>query len=248
MYAFTICEFMKSSVVPWLFTLLAAAMGQAPANEIYNLDFTPPETGSYQTIFGQPAIQGVVGPFEDAMTFRAVTSYEQIRLNIGNVARQYDIQYDALVHNLTDSQYHFSIHLDYDINLTKFQVVSFHGGLNSIYTFSPFQPGSGSIESFANDQVYHFRIQLDFDAQLWSLDIDGVRRFSSGIDGLNLESIRFTTAPWIGGAVNAPASYAAIDNVVVTAIPEPSILALVTLGSGAMAFFRNKRRNSLMLD
>lgn len=237
---------MKSCITFWFFIIWATATRQVLASEVYNLDFTSPETGNYQTVFGHPAIQSSIGPFADALIFQAVTEYEQIRLDVGNVAPQYDIQCDLMMHNLLGSQYAFSIILDYDLNQNQYQSVSFHGGLNSIQVFSPSPFGVGMIGGFSNDQVYHFGIALDFDAELWSLEIDGNHSFSSQIDGSNLQSIRFSMAPWIGGALDDPGNYAAIDNVVVTAIPEPSTLVLIAVeGLAAMVFLRHTRVNSM---
>ena len=173
-----------------------------------------------------PTVQPLVGSFTNALVFRAVTGYDQVRLNVGNIAPRYGIEYDVMVHDLLSSQYAFTIDLDFDVSITRFQSVYFHGGLNRIRVFSPFSPVPASVGGFSNDQVYHFSIGLDFDTKNWSLDIDMGQRFSGVIDGPNLQSIRFSMASWIVGAVDAPGTYAAIDNVVVTAIPNHPRLVL----------------------
>lgn len=210
--------------------LLTFVLGTYPAlaTELYNLDFTSPETGTYQTVFGNPRVQASVGPFADALVLQAVTTYDQIRLRVENTAPRYDIQCDVLMHDLLNSQYLFSIFLDFDPVPNRFQSVNFHGGGNRIDTFPSAQFFS---EGFANDRVYHFGISLDFQAIQWTLAIDGSERFTSPLNGSGLQFIRFSMAPWIGGAEDGPGIYAAIDNIVVTAVPEPSVFLLSALGA-----------------
>jgi hypothetical protein len=217
---------------------LAVAGGSVSATELYNLDFTPPEVGTYQTVFGDPSVQSPVGPFADALIFHAVTGYDQIELPIDTAGPRYDIQYDVLAHDLLNSQYAFTILLD----TPEVRTVSFHGGLNSIYVFQPFPYTIANLADFANDQVYHFDISVDLEANLWSVAIDGTLMFANPINASSLEDIRFSMAPRIGGAVDAPGTYAALDNVLVSVVPEPSVFSLlIAAGAPALFLYRRKR-------
>jgi hypothetical protein len=234
---------MKTSSL-YLLTLFIVA-GPLSATELHNLDFTPPEVGIYETVFGSPSVQSSVGPFTDALVFHAVTFYDQIRLPINLSAPRYNIQYDVFTHNLLNSQYAFTMLLD----TPEVRNVGFHGVLNDIYAYQPFV-GVVNLGPFANDQVYHLEISIDLAANLWSVAVDGTQKFSHTIDASGLESIRFSMAPWTVGASNAPGTYAALDNVTVNAIPEPSSAALVVTGLvfciGAVysRFKSGARRNS----
>jgi len=213
--------------------------GSLSATELYDLDFTPNEVGTYQTVFGNPSVQSSVGPFTDALIFHAVTGYDQIELPIGTGGPSYDIQYDVLVHGLLNSQYAFSTFLD-----TAYATdVSFHGGQNSVEVFQSSPYTLENLADFSNDQVYHFDISVDLQANLWSVAIDGTQIFANPINASSLEDIRFSMAPWTAGAIDAPGTYAALDNVVVSVVPEPAALnLLIAAGVPALFLCRRKRR------
>jgi hypothetical protein len=207
------------------YLLLLLAVQSVSATELYNLDFTPPDVGTYETVFGNPSVQSSVGPFTDALIFHAVTGYDQIELPIEISSPQYEIQFDVLTHNLLNSQYSFSVLLD----TPEVRDVSFNGGLNSISVFQPFR--ESNVGSFLNDQVYHLDISVDLLANLWTVSIDGTQVSSNPINANELDSIRFSMSPWTVGASNAPGTYAALDNVVIDAVPEPSCIALILLAT-----------------
>ncbi len=208
------------------------------ATELYNLDFTPPEVGIYQIVYGSPSVQSSVGPFADALVFHAVTSFDQIQLPIGVTSPHYDIQYDVLTHNLLNSQYDFSISLDGFV----YHSVGFHGGLDGIEVYEPSPYTVEDVADFLDDEVYHVGISLDLTSNSWSVAVDGAEVFTSPLNSSSLDSIRFSLNPWVGGAVDAPGTYVALDNVVVTAVPEPSsgAVALVAalLASARVRFHR----------
>jgi hypothetical protein len=209
-------------------TVLAATAFAATsqAATLYNLDFTPPEVGSYTTIFGNPTVVHSVGPFTDALFFHAVTTYDQIELPLGAAAPQYDIQYDVLTHNVLNSKYGLTVTLDTP-NINSFTL---HGGLNKVDIYQSFPYTLAEPVSFLDDHVYHFDVSVDFAAGSWSLNMDGAQIFAGPFSGADLQDIRITMAPVYGGVSDAPDTYAAIDNVIITAVPEPSAGALVGLG------------------
>jgi len=147
------------------------------------------------------------------------------RLPITLAAPQYDIQYDVLTHNLLNSKYGFIVTLDTpDINS-----VTLHGGLNKIDIYQSFPYTLADPVSFLNDHAYHFDISVDFAASSWALSVDGAQIFAGPFSGSGLQDIRITMAPVFGGASDAPETYAALDNVIITAVPEPSFAALLSL-------------------
>jgi hypothetical protein len=195
------------------------------AEDSLNLDFTPPEVGSYGVVFGNPTVVPTVGPLTDALVFHAVSSYEQIALGLPLNGPRYEIQYDVLTHALLNSQYAFTTLLD----TPQARNMSFHGGANTIQ-----MNNLGNLMEFKDDQLYHFKINLDFPANQWSVTIDGGQPFTTTIDAANLYSIRFSLAPWKVGAPDLPGTFVALDNVVVNVVPEPSNFALA-LTAGLMA-------------
>ncbi len=198
----------------------------ASAMDLYDLDFTAPEIGVYQVTAGSPAIQASVGPFTDAAVFDAETGGEQIRLPIATAAPRYELQFDLLPHNLLNSDYSFGVYFDTAV----VRSVNLHGGLNGIYLYQSAPFLNLSLAVFANESVYHFAIVLDAEASEWSVALNGNSLFSGACDAAALEGIRFGISPWLGGAANAPNTYVALDNVLVSAVPEPSVAALAATG------------------
>ena len=228
---------MRARVNQVALCLLAFALcvqGQASATVLYDLDFTAPEIGSYSTVFGSPTVVSSFDGLTDALLFHAVSSYDQIKLEVGAAAPGYQIGFDVVTHGLRNSQYLFTALLD----TPEIRSVDFHGGLNSIYVFQPFS-GSGTLQSLVDDAVYHLDLTIDLPANLWRISINDVPCFSSPINASDIGSIRFSLAPAILGAGDSPSTQVAIDNIRVDAIPEPSAYAL-TLSALVVLFGRRK--------
>jgi hypothetical protein len=62
---------------------------------------------------------------------------------------------------------------------------------------------------------------------------DGTQLFSNPFNASSLDDIRFGMAPWYAGAADAPTVYGALDNVVVTVVPEPAIFSLLIVAGAA---------------
>jgi hypothetical protein len=209
-----------------------------PATQLYNLGFTTNDFGIYQTS-GNPSVQASVGPFTDALVFHAVTfqagiGYDQIQLPFEATVSRYDIQFDVLTHNLLNSQYAFFLYLD----TPQIPYVYFHGGQNRIGAFQPFPYTIANLAAFTDDHPYHFDISVDLQANLWSIAIDGTYLFDSPVNASSLDAIRFSLQPWTGGAVDAPTTFAALDNVVVSVVPEPSVFCLLIVAGVAGSSLR----------
>ena len=207
------------------------------AAELYNLDFTPPDLGTYQVMAGSPSVQSTIGTFTDALVFDAVSGGEQIRLPIGTTAPQYELQCDVLTHNLINSDYAFGVYF----GTAAVRTVNFDGGLNSIYVYqsSPFL--NLSLSSLTNDSACHLDVMLDSLNSVWSVAINGNSLFSGSLDSASLTDIRFGLAPWIGGAANAPNTCVALDNVIVSTVPEPAAAGLAA--AGVLLWLILQRRN-----
>lgn len=215
----------RTRVRPVALCLLAFGLcvyDQASATVLYDLDFTAPEIGSYSTVFGSPAVVSSFHGLSNALLFHAVSTYDQIRLNIGAAVPGYQIGFDVVTHGLRNSQYAFTTLLD----TPEVRLVSFHGVLNDIYVFQPSPYTIQTPQSFVDDTVYHLDIMVDFPNNLWKISVNNVPVFSNPINASDVDSIRFSLAPAIGGAGNSPGTQVAIDNIRVDTIPEPSAYAL----------------------
>jgi hypothetical protein len=216
---------------------VAASPAAARGTELYNLDFTPPDSGTYQVTLGNPTVQSSVGPFTDALVFHAVTSGEQIRLPIAMPAPEYDLQFDLFAHNLANSDYSFGVFLDG----TTIRSVNVHGGLNSVYVYQANPFLNLSLMSLTNDATYHLDVLLDLQSSVWSVAVNGTSLFNGPLGGAGLQDVRFGIAPWIGGAVDAANTYVALDNVLVATVPEPSVVGLAAAGILLWLQLRHRR-------
>ena len=220
--------------------VLALGTNNLLASTIYDLNFTPPEFGSYTIYSGNPYVAPSIGPFTDALVFRATNSIpgisDQIRLPLGNVGQGVIVSFDVMAHSLRGSKYRFSMFLD----TPEVRSVSLNGLSNNAQAFQPFAPIN--LFEFADDQVYHFEISVDLATALWSVSVDGHKWFTRDFAASTLQSIRFSTDKASGVAVPNAETYAALDNILVTTIPEPNTLAF--LGLGSLVFMMRSRRRA----
>ncbi|MBC8094823.1 MAG: hypothetical protein H7Y43_03315 [Akkermansiaceae bacterium] len=205
---------------------IALYSNSLPAAEIYHLDFTQPEVGAYEIVAGNPSLQSSAGSLTDVLAFHATPGGEQIQLPVGVAGSRYELHYDLLMHGVVGSDYAFVMRL----NATGLRSLNFHGGLNSIYAYqtSPFI--NQTLAPVLDDRVYHIGITVDAGVDFWSVAIDGVPASAHPLNGASLQSIGFGLAPWIGGALNDPNMYVAIDNIVLTVVPEPSAATILLIG------------------
>jgi hypothetical protein len=192
---------------------------------LYDLNFTPSEVGTYSVVFGSPTVVPAFEGLSPALLFQAVTTYDQIELNLGDGAPGYQIGFDIVTHGLQNSQYAFTTFLD----TPQIRSLDFSAALNSIYVYQP-DSGGGQLEPLADDTIEHVAMTVDILHNLWTISINNVPLYSNPINAADIQDIRFSMAPWIGGATNGPGTQVAIDNVVINTIPEPSTRLLVALG------------------
>ena len=206
------------------------------ATELYHLTFSGNDTGSYQVDSGNPLVQPSAGAFTDALVFHCFgfdsgSPYDVIQLPLPASQSRFDIQFDILTHNLMNSQHAFFLYLD----TLQVPYVCFHGGQNSINAFQPSPYTTANLAVFNDDRPYHFDISVDLPANRWSVSLDGTQLYENLINASSMESLRFSAQPWTGWAVDAPATYIALDNVIVSIVPEPSVFSLLILAGLAVA-------------
>jgi hypothetical protein len=226
----------KKFILGVCLAMTALNVSMLSATEYMNMDFTPPEQGGYGTVFGTPSVESSVGPLQNALVFNAVTSYEQIRIDMPQNSRGYEIHYDVYTHNLRDSKYAFTVLFD----TPEVRTMSFHGGLNRL---SIYRPGfSGYGPAFNDDQVYHVGMWIDFLNNTWTVSLDGVAFQPIAFDAAYIESIRFSMAPAFGSALDAPDTYVALDNLVITSVPEPPAWSLVLTALVTVGMWSHRKR------
>ena len=224
-------------VAVYCLVVSAFASNRSDATQLYDLNFTPSEVGTYSTVLGSPTVVPTFEGLSDALLFHAVTSYDQIELNLGVGAPGYQIGFDIVCHGVLNSQYDFAAYLD----TPQIRSLNFHGGLNSIYVFQPVS-GSGILEPLVDDSIHHVDMTVDVLHNLWTIAVDNTPLYSNSIGAADIQDVRFSMAPWVGGATNSPDTQVAIDNVVISTIPEPAPYALVALGCLAV-LFRVRKNN-----
>src|ERR1017187_5324634 len=149
--------------------LFCLGVRSSSAALLYDLDFTPSEVGTYTVVFGSPTVSSSFGGLSTALVFHAVTSYDQIRLNLGAGSPGYQINFDVVTHGLRNSQYAFSM----DLDTPQIRTLEFHGGLNSVYVFQPYS-GSGILQPLADDSIEHVATTVDILHNLWTISVNGV--------------------------------------------------------------------------
>ena len=220
----------------------------------YDIDFsspthsvgTAPSTGAgmdqvSEIIFGTPTVESTfAGVSDPSLHFNAnATTYEQIRLNMGQGYDNYQISFDFYSSNLSDSDYAFTLLAD----TPSVRNLSFSGTTGVRY-WAPFtQPINGG--SFADNTSYH--VTVDYDLAIGSMSIWlnngllGSRAFTTS--GEDIESFRFSLSPAMGGTGLDPSIDVNLDNILVTSrtanAPEPSTLLLFSLGLVGLASMRS---------
>jgi hypothetical protein len=225
----------------FLIVALSVAGCSLSATELYNLDFSANDVGTYQTVYGNPTIQSPVGTFANALVFQppnSIPDYDQIELPFDVTGSYYDIQYDVLTHNLLNSGYGFTVFLDTPV----IRSVDLDGNQDTVAVFQPSPYTGENVADFSDGQVYHFDISVDLQANLWTLAIDGTQVFSNPFNASGLQDIRFNLGANIEGASGASGMYAALDNVVVNVVPEPATAQLLIAAGVPLLLWQGIKR------
>ncbi|MES9854143.1 MAG: PEP-CTERM sorting domain-containing protein [Candidatus Thiodiazotropha sp. L084R] len=235
--------------------LLSPLVSEAALITHYDIDFSSPThtVGSAPSVgsasdqisrinFGTPTVESTFAGLSDpSLHFNANTStYEQIRLNMGQGYDNYQINFDFYSSNLNESNYAFTLLAD----TPQVRNLSFNGGTGGVQYWAPFvQPINGG--SFADTTSYH--VTLEYDLAVGSMSfwlnngLMGTRSFTTS--GEDIESFRFSLAPAVGGTGLDPSVNVNLDNVLVTSrttdVPEPSTLLLFSLGFIGLASMRS---------
>ena len=222
----------------------------------YDIDFSSPahtagmapSTGTdtnqvSSVVFGTPTVtNNFAGTANQSLHFNANTStYEQIRLDMGQGYDNYQVSFDFFSSNLAGSDYAFTLLAD----TPQVRNFYFHGSSGIRYWGSV--DGYINGGQFANNTSYNVLLDYDLAQSTVSIWLNG------GLMGTNLfttsgddiESLRFSLSPWIGGAGLNPYIDVGLDNILVTSrtpdtedVPEPNVLLLMFLGLSGLVSIR----------
>ena len=243
-----------------LYPLAICSVGAVPVT-YYDINFSSPThtVGSAPTVgsgidtpssivFGQPTVESSLGGLTDqALIFNTTGNsttccfYDQIELQMGFGSSHYQVSFDFSSENFvnTESGNTFTVLFD----TPQVRNVYFNNS-GSISYFNP-GAGSGTIGSFADNQMLNMLIDIDLVSSVWEIFANGSLLFSGMFtpSGDDIESIRFS----FGGIDTTTHDSVGIDNILVTngetmAVPEPSSLLMLSLGLLGLLVFHRKWR------
>ena len=209
---------------------LFCAHDRAVATTLYDMDFTSPDVGSYSVVFGSPTIAPTFDGLVNALVLHARVGYEQIRLPIGAGGPGYQLDFDVVTHGMQNTDYNFNMLVD----SPGVHSAEFFGHTSQMLVYPPYTPLT-VLQPFVDDTIYHLGITLDLTHHYWSVSVGNSMLFSNYFGDTVIDGIRFSCGPqYLPGTTDLSVE-AAIDNIRVTTIPEPSVFAL-TLSSLAVLF------------
>jgi hypothetical protein len=252
---------MKLSMLSTASLLIAVAFGSgALASDVvlYDVDFSAPRftagtvsatggTDAPSSLIGQPLVQSTFGgALSQSLEFRTATNrpFPGIVFDIGFPAPRYHVEFDTIIESLpTGTSQLFSLvarmdHSMYLVNEFAFrdqQRVGFFSQ-DSTHAFGGLYPTTGVWPLM---QFMHVSADIDFANKHWTVHLDGTQVITGEFardPGSQLTSIEFRMQ-----ALPVPQSAALVDNILITAVPEPSTLILAGL-SGLMLLMLRRRK------
>jgi hypothetical protein len=179
-------------------------------------------------MFGNPQIENEFGHIAgNCLVFNPKNStYEQIRLDLGQGQTHYNLSFDIETRNLDNSKYGFGILFD----TPDVRTFTFHGGLGKIDVFSPPDYFGLTHYDFSDNTLMHVNANVDLQQGRWSLWVNNqsVGDWEFYSENGDIQAIRFSLSPCYGGIGIDRSIVVAIDNILVT--PEPATLLLLALG------------------
>ena len=197
-------------------------------------------SGNLSQIFGDVSLSTFGSMDGAAMLFNPnVHSYEQVELILGAGASSYHIEFDILTQGLAGTGYAFTMIAD----TPTVQTLSFGDCCSDSIKL-----GNGISTSrfgvVTNDTLMHVTVDINLISSLWTADISGVGSTTTMFNssGGDVDSLRFSLAPALGGLGLDSNVFVGIDNLVVTSVPIPSAIWL--FGSGLIGLIGVARRKA----
>lgn len=184
-------------------------------------------------VFGDVSLSSFGSLSGNALVFNPnVDSYEQVSLTLGAGAPNYHVEFDLETHNLVGSGYGFAMLADTP-QVRNLNVGDCCGNSVSLFGSSS---GPVSIGYFTDDTLMHVVADMDLANNLWSVSISGVGSITTTFDsaGGDVNSIRFSLNPALGGVGLDSSVYAAIDNLSVSTVPLPAAFWLFLSGFASL--------------
>ncbi len=226
--------------------LLTLVSNPLRAEVLYDIDFTPPDVGSYLVPpSSNPTVVSSFGGFSDTMLFQMNpgSDVEDMILPWDARGTGYTVSFDVVTHGLSTSLYEFVLY-------SGVGRVSLHGGLNAVEVFQSSPYTDRTVQQFTDGIPYHFTVSADFAGNLWRLSVDDVLVYSN-IPWSADTGVGFRLTSWYQGAAYDPDVQVALDNIRVEVVPEPStgvllLVALVGLRARKTERFRRANRQGLI--
>lgn len=194
--------------------------------------------------FGSDQI-GVIGfrnpPRSDLFaTLTRDLSLDPVAQNLTKVTLQTDLRLDYLTPDIFDT---FVI-LFNNAAGESFNAVRFNMGSNDVETGN-----SGAIASIAEDTNYQLWVEMDFLSERLNLSLDGGQTLIGNnldLDAIGVSTLNFTSISVLRFGTDLDSeNIMMLDDIQITAVPEPTIGALL-LGGGIVFLLRRRKKAGIL--
>lgn len=190
-----------------IFLGLSLCLSNLYSDVLFFSDFET-ESGIPSVVFGQPELSNVTISEGNSLEFEAKLLYEQIRIPLNTASPMLYVSFNLMTQDLLNSDYAFTMLMD----TPQVRNLSFHGGLNQIYSF----PANHTRIPYIDNKVYFLETYVDFSRNRWEILVDGVSLGFDTINASGINSLRFSMSPWTGAAdSDAPDTKVFIDDLLI---------------------------------
>ena len=224
---------------------------ESPAHTIGALPASGASAGPTSVNFGSPiVVQDSILPtqsLEFQLPAAAPSQFpgnEQIEFGLGSGASSYQLSFDLSFDSLIPAEFAgegFSVLFDTPtIQNLNFQRFNPNGPIEiSVFQPTPSGPSfSQTIGTASDDELLQFAIDVDVASGRWTIEEGGVTLLDSDffVFGTDLESIRFS----LSDRDNNGDSRVLLDNVQISAVPEPTGLGMTLFAACLVACSRRR--------
>jgi hypothetical protein len=184
-----------------------------------------PNTPS-EILFGEPfVVDSYSASTNQPLVLVPWTGYHQIGFELAKQAPNYFVEFDLVIHWLAGSSFAFDVFFDG----AGYLDTVFHGGIGSVYSFSPAGDNSTLLPSWTEDEPHHVRIDVDLlnRKRRFAFDNEPVFEAPLLIDLMDVNRVRFNAGWWTGNEVKPIWPVIAVDNIRVgtTALPVAPVVS-----------------------
>lgn len=214
-------------------TVICASASFCRAQIIYNGDF---ETGSFSGWATFITPNGSLGPPGSGLP--AVSQFDVAGTGTLSDAAQFQVGEAAYNPATGHTVQGGGIYQTFNVSAGQYLISADFAAYNSN---SQYENGDGGLETVSVDSVTVGTVQFGA-INSGQTERGGVQSMLNLTGGTHQITIEFTR-PWLNSDVDGPTPFEYVDNVEVTAVPEPSVAALGMCGL-ALVFSRRLKRNA----